>query len=124
MLTLADIKPHSDMVLVERIEDAPGLIVSPDLTCTRDGRWVNRSPVGIRRGRVVAVGDGDRFIWSKKDPGKAIGLANKDGSPAAMQVAPGDEVLYTRAPANDVYIEGRPYVFLHEEQHIYAVVER
>ncbi len=40
-----------------------------------------------------------------------------------MEVKPGDTVFYWRVPANDVMIDSSPYVFIHEEQHIEAVIE-
>lgn len=42
---------------------------------------------------------------------------------ASMNVKPGDEVLYWREPMNDVRIDNEDTVFLHEEQHIVAVLE-
>jgi hypothetical protein len=41
-----------------------------------------------------------------------------------MSVQVGDEILYWRSPANDVKIDGQEYVFLHEEQHLVAVLEQ
>jgi co-chaperonin GroES (HSP10) len=41
-----------------------------------------------------------------------------------MHVEVGDEVIYNRAPANDVSINGEEYVFIHEEQHLLAVIEK
>ena len=47
-----------------------------------------------------------------------------------MHVKPGDEVIYTRVPANNVRLNQQysfsreEYVFLHEEQHVVAVIER
>jgi co-chaperonin GroES (HSP10) len=43
---------------------------------------------------------------------------------AEMYVRPGDEVVYTRAPANDVVLNGEEYTVLHAEQHIMAVIEK
>lgn len=40
-----------------------------------------------------------------------------------MEVQPGDEILYWRAPANDVRIAGAEYVFLREGQHVVGVIE-
>lgn len=42
---------------------------------------------------------------------------------ASMNVKAGDEVLYWREPMNDVRIDNEDTVFLHEEQHIVAVLE-
>lgn len=39
-----------------------------------------------------------------------------------MHVKPGDHVIYWRSPANDVKFNDTEYVFLHEEQHIAAVI--
>jgi co-chaperonin GroES (HSP10) len=40
-----------------------------------------------------------------------------------MHVKPGDRVVFWRAPANSVVINDEIYHFLHEEQHILAVLE-
>lgn len=52
----------------------------------------------------------------------------RDGDPlearAPMHVKPGDEILYHRAPANNVVIDDQEFVLLHEEQHILAVIEK
>jgi co-chaperonin GroES (HSP10) len=92
-------------VLVERLEDEEtrGSIVIP--------ATVRNPEVGLRRGKVVACGPGDRLVHA--------GLPDR----APMNVSPGDTVLYTRVPANDVKIGGRMYTMCHEEQHIYAVLD-
>lgn len=42
---------------------------------------------------------------------------------APMNVQPGDIVIYPQVPANEVSINGERLIFLHEEQHVLAVVE-
>jgi co-chaperonin GroES (HSP10) len=63
----------------------------------------------VRRGIVVECGPGDKL---------------KRGDRAPMNVKPGDQVLYQRAPANVVSFDGVEYDLLHEEQHILAVLEQ
>lgn len=99
------LRPLHDFVLVQRIiEDKPApdsLLVLPDAA--------KRPVMGLRRGVAVRVGRGDM---------------TPDGGRLPIHVEPGDEVIYTRCPDNDVRINGGEYTFLHEEQHIFAVVER
>lgn len=94
-------QPQGDFVLVRRIvEDRVGSIWIPQI-----------QPQGAeppRRGVVLACGPGDR---------------DKRGDRIPMNVDVGDEILYRRAPANDICIDGQEYTFLHEEQHILAVIE-
>jgi hypothetical protein len=52
-----------------------------------------------------------------------IVVAVKPPARAPMHVSVGDEILYDRSPANDVSINGEEHCFLHEEQHVLAVLE-
>jgi co-chaperonin GroES (HSP10) len=84
---------HEDRVLVRRVEAPP------------DGRLVilpdadARQKVGHQLGVVAAV------------------------SKAALDVRPGDRVIYARWPANEFEQNGELYTFLYEEQAILAVLE-
>lgn len=101
---LEAIRPLGDFVLVERIDAQ----VQDEALIRLPSSAIHADRPGIRRGRVLAVGPGDRL---------------PDGSRAPMGVKVGDEILYSRAPANGILIDGRETVFLHEEQHIEAVLE-
>jgi co-chaperonin GroES (HSP10) len=84
---------HEDRVLVRRVEAPP------------DGRLVilpdadARQKVGHQLGVVAAVSKG------------------------ALDVRPGDRVIYARWPANEFEQNGELYTFLYEEQAILAVLE-
>jgi co-chaperonin GroES (HSP10) len=146
----ADIKPLGDCVLVKRIPDgqrtASGLIWLPNY------RNKPNPSQGPRRGLVVAVGPGDVAVCLvcsnarcehvdvvalasveqgvKKCPecGDTRRIVATEGEALkrriAMGVSVGDEVIYDRTPANDISINGEEYVFVHEEQHLLAVIER
>jgi hypothetical protein len=114
---------------------------------------VKRTIMQLKLGLVVAAGDGDRLITLRckacgtersrlaqlgfthaehlRAPIKtsrcscgesAVDLVGE--TRAAMNVQVGDEIIYWRSPANDCFINGVEYVFLHEEQHIVAVVDK
>lgn len=100
---LEAVKPYGDFVLVRRADgdgERQGLIVLPQ---TR-----KNAEVGARIGEVIAAGPGDKL---------------KDGSRAPMHVKAGDRIVYHRAPANVTVINGVEYTFIHEEQHLLAVLE-
>ena len=102
---LEHLTPLYDFVLVKRLKDKEctesGLVWLPDNA---------RNPEqGLRRGVVLKVGPGDKHPAGGRLP---------------MNAAPGDEIVYPRVPANDIRLNGEEYVFLHEEQHILAVIER
>jgi co-chaperonin GroES (HSP10) len=84
---------HEDRVLVRRVEAPP------------DGRLVilpdadARQKVGHQLGVVAAVSKG------------------------ALDVRPGDRVIYARWPANEFEQNGETFTFLYEEQAILAVLE-
>lgn len=134
---LEHLKPLGDFVLVKRLPDhdkqgriwLPGNRKNPEL--------------GLRRGVVVACGPGDAKYFfrclechavhagTKRAPGDCEWCGGNNWEFASdigtqrheMNVSPGDHILYTRAPANDVRLNGEEYTFLHEEQHPYAVLE-
>lgn len=138
---LEEIRPLYDFVLVRRLDDdgkKDGLVILPDTA---------RNPMkpGVKQGKVIACGAGDkspRTYWSCSKCKRIWGIyenafaevCNKCGNWATldgcddagrigMHVKPGDTVLYQRAPANNVVINGGEYVFLHEESQILAVIE-
>lgn len=101
---LEEIRPLYDFVLVRRLDEdgkKDGLVILPD---------ASRNPMkpGVKQGKVIACGAGDKL---------------HDSSRVFMHVKSGDTVLYQRAPANNVVINGGEYVFLHEESQILAVIE-
>jgi co-chaperonin GroES (HSP10) len=138
------VRPSGDFVLVRRLDLEPAGVWVP--------RRSQRAMMQLRLGLVVAVGPGDPVVTLRcSSCGKErdrIGVLRhthadhlrepvrtgtcscgetecevvKSGR-APMQVRVGDRVLYWRSPANDVVIGGQRYIFLHEEQHIVAVVE-
>lgn len=136
---LADVQPLGDFVLVRRLPDSErtpsGYIVLPD--GTRNKRE------GKRRGVVILVGPGDKrtditakegwkqcthcaAVWNKEETECVCGQSGFKTYTYRhpMHVAPGDEIIYDRVPANDIRIDGEEYTFLHEEQHILCVLER
>lgn len=135
------VQPLGDFVLVRRLlnEDKIGSIFL--LT----GK--NNDKRELWRGVVVACGLGDALlnlecancesqkqmvaqVAKERGFGKCdicgfteLKLRSQD-SRVAMNVKVGDEILFARAPANDIDFNGAAHVFLHEEQHIYAVIEK
>lgn len=125
----ATLTPLYDCVLVERIFPPVqiGSIHVPEKTIRPDEMY----DTGLRKGRVVAVGRGDR-ITKCIDPycpcqdGDTCHYAGPDAWPHPrhfMPVAVGDVIVYTQVPDNDVVIGGKPYTLCRAEQHIYAVLE-
>ncbi|MEN6385637.1 MAG: co-chaperone GroES [Phycisphaerales bacterium] len=94
------IRPLAAKVLVERIEaesKTAGGIVLPDSAKEKP-----------QRGKVVSVGEG-RML--------------DDGSRSAMQVAKGDEVLFTSYAGTEIKLDGKEYLIM-EETDIMAVIEK
>ena len=142
----AGMRPMGDFVLVRAIPPEPGAILNPNLVKTGDGRYKddNRRR-GLRRGRVVVVGPGDKVErvrcgtcglkftrqpneWDATREGypcRCGGIAPEAGSAGrhVMHVRVGEEVVYPRVPANEIIIDGEEYTLCHEEQHILAVIE-
>lgn len=136
------VRPMYDFVLVERLPDEQGgLVAAPDRKTFEPA---------LRRGRVVAVGPGDGLFLvfcrscylmrTRKHDAASLGRCAECGRKEAflsrdaaqrlfpgcrceMNCALGDVVLYPRVPANDVRIDEREYTFLHEEQHVYAILD-
>ncbi|OHB56645.1 MAG: co-chaperone GroES [Planctomycetes bacterium GWF2_42_9] len=94
------IRPLAAKVLVERIEaesKTAGGIVLPDSAKEKP-----------QRGKVVSVGEG-RML--------------DDGSRSQMQVAKGDEVLFTSYAGTEIKLDGKEYLIM-EETDIMAVIEK
>ena len=92
--------PLDDRVVIKQSEaeaKSVGGIILPDTAKEKP-----------QRGKVVAVG-----------PGKM----NDDGKRAEMSVKKGDEVLYAKYIGNDVEIDSKKYVILHEND-ILGVIEK
>ena len=113
--------PLADMVLVERLPDAErsfGGLWLPETS--RDKRE------GLRIGKVLAVGRGDRLRF-KYEPPEGLGIKVEGElwweTRIPMNVRVGDRIIYVRVPDNDVRINGRDMVILREEQHVLAVLE-
>jgi co-chaperonin GroES (HSP10) len=156
---------HSPFLQTVRVEDASQVKPTGDFVLIKplpnddplSRLWlpasVHRKKMILKRGLVIAVGQGDSIVQLKcTECGKERArlavlipdrtadsrLPIKTGtckcgcsmvevlgtSRAAMNVQAGDEILYWRSPANDVRINEEEYVFLHEEQHIVGVIEK
>ncbi len=93
-----NIKPLADKVLVQRIEAeamTSGGIVLPETAKEKP-----------QRGKIMAVGEG-----------KVL----DDGSRRKMQIAAGDEVLFTSYAGTDIKVDGAEYLIM-DESDIMAVV--
>lgn len=93
------------------------------------------------RGVIVACGPGDKMFelqcsdcgalrtWnttrsaSDCECGSGNFSVVRDDLRVPMGVKVGDEVLFSRSPANEIYIGGELHVAVHEEQHIIMVLE-
>lgn len=94
------IRPLAAKVLVERIEaesKTAGGIVLPDSAKEKP-----------QRGKIISVGEG-RML--------------DDGSRSSMQVAKGDEVLFTSYAGTEIKLDGKEYLIM-EETDIMAVIEK
>lgn len=139
------VHPVGDLVLVkpEPESEKVGHIFLPETARDKER--------GTRRGTVVACGPGDRApLFECRDCGlpyastmERIGEgetfkvascpycgcsdrylhARELAEARAMHVKPGDTVIFPRVPANRVVIDGEEMVFLHEQQHVLAVIE-
>ena len=110
----ADFQPLYDFVLVRRLpdpEEQRGLVVPAQ---ARD------KDMGNRRGVVEKCGPGD------KKPGLTtfdyFSGTKQTFTRHDMNVRPGDVVLYSRSPANEVRLNEVEYQLCHEEQHLLAVI--
>ena len=94
------IRPLNDRILVKRLEEegkTAGGIIIPDSAKEKPAE-----------GEIVAVG-----------PGKM----NDKGNRTAMDVKPGDRVLFSKYGGTDVKIEGEDYLIMREDD-ILGVVEK
>ena len=94
------IRPLNDRILVKRLEEegkTAGGIIIPDSAKEKPAE-----------GEIVAVG-----------PGKM----NDKGERTAMDVKPGDRVLFSKYGGTDVKIEGDDYLIMREDD-ILGVVEK
>jgi len=94
------VRPLHDGVLIKRIEEkeaVKGGIIIPDTA--------REKPM---EGEVVAVG-----------PGKQ----DEDGKRQAMEVQPGDRVLFGKYAGTEIKIDDQDYVILREEE-IFAVLQK
>lgn len=93
------IRPLNDRILVKRLEEeekTAGGIIIPDSAKEKPAE-----------GEIIAVG-----------PGKL----NDHGERVAMDVKPGDRVLFSKYGGTDVKIEGQDYLIMREDD-ILGVVE-
>lgn len=146
---LEKLTPAGDFILVKRIPDADrsGLIWIPATARNKEAGLRRGTVVAVGKGDRVFMclcsecgSVADRVIRMKLEPARigpdrinyTLGKCHTCGGSfshsehagyAEMNVKPGDEIVYTRSPANDVQIGGDAYTFLHEEQHIVAVIE-
>jgi chaperonin GroES len=93
------IRPLNDRILVKRLEEeakTAGGIIIPDSAKEKPAE-----------GEIIAVG-----------PGKL----NEHGERVAMDVKPGDRVLFSKYGGTDVRIEGEDYLIMREDD-ILGVVE-
>jgi len=93
------IRPLNDRILVKRLEEeekTAGGIIIPDSAKEKPAE-----------GEIIAVG-----------PGKL----NDKGERAAMDVKPGDRVLFSKYGGTDVKIEGEDYLIMREDD-ILGVIE-
>jgi len=93
------IRPLNDRILVKRLEEeakTAGGIIIPDSAKEKPAE-----------GEIIAVG-----------PGKL----NDHGERVAMDVKPGDRVLFSKYGGTDVRIEGEDYLIMREDD-ILGVVE-
>jgi co-chaperonin GroES (HSP10) len=124
-----------------------------EFTMTRDGRYRWNRAKGLIYGVAVACGKGDRLFWVGCDKCGLYDtrLAHRIGSRCAfgavgkrcegrtrivdhedrpvvghadMDVKPGDIVIVSRVPANEIRINGEEYGFFHLEQHVLGIVEQ
>lgn len=88
-----NLRPLHDRVLVRRLEEAEthvGSIVIPDSAKEKP-----------QQAEVVAVGDGRRL---------------ETGERAAIEVKPGDRILFGKYSGSDIKMEGQDYLILREDE--------
>ncbi len=98
-----EVRPVGDQVMV--LADSPSAM-------TRSGLYIPETAQKhegyLRTGVVVAVGLGDIL---------------QDGSRGPMHSKIGDHVIYDQASNRVVMLDGVEYLILHDEQHIWGLVE-
>jgi chaperonin GroES len=93
------LRPLHDRVLVERVEEGEqvrGGIIIPDSAKEKP-----------QEGKVIAVGKGKRL---------------EDGSVVALDVKPGDRILFGKYSGSEVRVEENEYLILREDE-ILGVIE-
>lgn len=129
MTTIDQVDPRHDMVLVRRLPDdqiTKGGILLPETALNKRE--------GYRIGEVLRVGKGDivfgetcddRNYCRKCDAWDCCHCewATHDTFRFPMLCKPGDRVIYSRCPDNDVTIDGVECTFLREEQHVLAIID-
>ena len=93
------LRPLHDRVLVERIEEAEqvrGGIIIPDTAKEKP-----------QQGKVIAAGNGKRL---------------EDGTVVALDVKPGDRILFGKYSGSEIRLEDNEYLILREDE-ILAVIE-
>ena len=93
------LRPLHDRVLVERLEEAEqvrGGIIIPDSAKEKP-----------QQGKVIAAGNGKRL---------------EDGTVVALDVKPGDRILFGKYSGSEIRLEDNEYLILREDE-ILAVIE-
>jgi co-chaperonin GroES (HSP10) len=138
---LLKLTPLHDFVLVQPLPHPDTIIIDPGIHMTQDYRWRSDRPRGNRYGRVVAIGLGDRLLsfacdkchgatWRIESAkrftckcGGSLEALPLTPRRAEMHVQIGDVVVFPRVPANEIEINDVEYCFIHEEQHVLAIIE-
>ena len=87
------LRPLHDRVVVKRVDEAEasrGGIIIPDTAKEKP-----------QRGEVVAVGQGKQL---------------ENGERAAMDVKPGDKILFGKYSGSEVKLDGQDYIIFREEE--------
>jgi chaperonin GroES len=93
------LKPLHDRLVVERLEDneqKKGAILIPDSAKEKP-----------QRGKVIAAGNGKRL---------------ENGTLIALDVKPGDHILFGKYSGNEITVDGHDYLILQEDE-VFAVLE-
>ena len=94
------VRPLQDRVLVQRVkeeEKTKGGIIIPDSAKEKPAR-----------GKVIAVGAGKR---------------DSDGKRIALDVKPGDEILFGKYAGTELKLDGTEHIVLREDE-VLAVIEK
>jgi chaperonin GroES len=93
------LKPLHDRLVVERLEEneqKKGAILIPDSAKEKP-----------QRGKVIAAGNGKRL---------------ENGTLIALDVRPGDHILFGKYSGNEITVDGHDYLILQEDE-VFAVLE-